>query len=68
MFPHTSPRALYDEYQARVARAVRQYELIASRPQQPGRLARVLARIEAWLTAVHIYPARYEVAEDGYLA
>ena len=63
-----SPRNLYDEYQARVAKAVRNYERIAAAPRTPGRLTRLLARFEARLVAVRIYPARHEVAEDGYLA
>ena len=68
MVPYTSPRNLYDEYQARVAQAVRNYERMAAAPPAPRRIARLLARFEAWLTAARVYPARYEVAEDGYLA
>ena len=68
MYPYTSPTDLYQEYQTRVAKAVRQHELASEAQQRPGRLARVIARIDPWLAARHIYPARYEVDEGGQLA
>ncbi len=68
MYPMTSPTELYNEYQARVAKAVRQHQLAAEAQRRPSLLAVLFARIEAWLTTIHIYPARNEVAEDGYLA
>jgi hypothetical protein len=72
MYPNISPTDLYQEYQARVAKGVRQHDLASAAQWQPGRLAhafaRFEARFEAWLTAGRIYPARYEVAEGGQLA
>ena len=68
MYPYSSPTDLYQEYQARVAKAVRQHEHASAAQQVPGRLAVTLARFEAWLTARRIYPARYEVDEGGLVA
>ncbi len=68
MFPYESHRDLSREHEARVAKAVRQHQLLAALPRKPSRFAAALERLEAWLTTAHIYPARYEVAEDGYLA
>ena len=68
MFPITSPRDLYEEYEARATKAVQTAQYASEAEPRPGRLAALLARFEAWLTARRVYPARYEVDEGGHLA
>ena len=68
MYPIVSPRDLYQEYEARVTKAIRPHGPASELQPKPGMLTAVLARIEAWLTAAYMYPARYEVDEGGQLA
>ena len=68
MFPITSPTDLYEEYQARVAQAVRHGQYASKAQPKPGMLPAMLAWIKVRLTAAHLSPARHEVAEDGQLA
>ncbi len=68
MFPITSPKDLYEEYEARVAKAVRNAQHMTEDQPRPGRLAGLLARFEAWLTAKRVYPVRHEVPAFVHLA
>jgi hypothetical protein len=69
MFPYSSPRDTYEEYQERVARATHRHQLmLKARLASPPSLS-IQARFGAWLDSMRRRLERsIQPAEEGYIA
>ena len=63
MYPYVFPADLSREYQARVAKAVRQHELVTAARQVPRIRPNMMARLQLWLAAARSSRAQQPAAE-----